>query len=100
MTTNIQPINLPTIVQIGWGHHVDFCVWKNRPLLLAKGVVLPLFKFVFVNFCWYNTLQFLNLCCFTTQFLRVSSYTGFKFILKYSIYIVENISNFTAKKHN
>ena len=19
-------------------HHVDFCVWKNRPLLLAKGV--------------------------------------------------------------
>ena len=26
------------IIQIGWGHHVDFCVWKNRPLLLAKGV--------------------------------------------------------------
>ena len=29
----------PKIVQIGWEHHVDFCVWKNRPLLLAKGVV-------------------------------------------------------------
>ena len=38
MTTNIHSINLPKIVQIGWGHHVDFCVWKNRPLLLAKGV--------------------------------------------------------------
>ena len=38
MTTNIHSINLPKIVQIGWGHHVDFRVWKNRPLLLAKGV--------------------------------------------------------------
>ena len=38
MNTNIHSINLPKIVQIGWGHHVDFCVWKNRPLLLAKGV--------------------------------------------------------------
>ena len=26
------------IVQIGWGHHVNFCVWENRPLLLAKVV--------------------------------------------------------------
>ena len=41
MTTNIHSINLPKIVQIGWGHHVDFCVWKNRPLLLAKGVCAP-----------------------------------------------------------
>ena len=40
MNTNIHSINLPKIVQIGWGHHVDFCVWKNRPLLLAKGVCL------------------------------------------------------------
>ena len=38
MITTIHSINLPKIVQIGWGHHVDFCVWKNRPLLLAKGV--------------------------------------------------------------
>ena len=30
--------NIPKIAQIGWKHHVDFCVWKNRPLLLAKGV--------------------------------------------------------------
>ena len=29
---------LTKIVQIGWGHHVNFCAWKNRPLLLAKGV--------------------------------------------------------------
>ena len=39
MTTNIHSINLPKNVQIGWGYHVDFCVWKDRPLLLAKGVV-------------------------------------------------------------
>ena len=38
MTTNIHYINLSKIVQIGWSHHVDFCVWTNRPLLLAKGV--------------------------------------------------------------
>ena len=38
MNTNIHSINIPIIVQIGWRHHVDFCVWKNRPLLLAKGV--------------------------------------------------------------
>ena len=38
MNTNIHSINLPQIVQIGWGNHVDFCLWKNRPLLLAKGV--------------------------------------------------------------
>ena len=38
MTTNIHSISLSKIVQIGWGHHVDFCVWKNRPILLAKGV--------------------------------------------------------------
>ena len=38
MITTIHSINLPKIVQIGWGHHVDFCAWKNRPLLLAKGV--------------------------------------------------------------
>ena len=39
MNTNIHSINLPKIMQIGWGHHVDFCVWKNRPLLLTKGVL-------------------------------------------------------------
>ena len=38
MNTNTHSINLPKIVQIGWEHHVDFCVWENRPLLLAKGV--------------------------------------------------------------
>ena len=38
MTTNIHIIDVPKIVQIGWRHHDDFCLWKNRPLLLAKGV--------------------------------------------------------------
>ena len=38
MNTNIHSINLPKIVQMGWRHHVDFCVWKNRPLILTKGV--------------------------------------------------------------
>ena len=48
MITTIHSINLPKIVQIGWGHHVDFCVWKNRPLLLEKGV--HTYMFVVVNF--------------------------------------------------
>ena len=38
MTTYIHFIHPPKNVQIGWGHHAYFRVWKNRPLLLAKGV--------------------------------------------------------------
>ena len=30
--------HLPKIVQIGWGHHVDFRVWKKNRPFLAKGV--------------------------------------------------------------
>ena len=27
-------------VQIEWVYHVDFCVWRNRLLLLSKGVIM------------------------------------------------------------
>ena len=33
-----------TIVQIGWRCHLDFCVWKNRPLF-CQGVYFYLFKY-------------------------------------------------------
>ena len=53
MTTNIHSINLQKIVQIGWGHHVDFCVWKNRPLLLAKGVYIIIIYQFRNKFCHF-----------------------------------------------
>ena len=41
MTNCMNLMHPPKIVQIGWGNHVNFCVWKkNRPLLLAKGLCL------------------------------------------------------------
>ena len=37
-TINRHFIHSQPIVQVEWGH-IDICVWKYRPLLLAKGVV-------------------------------------------------------------
>ena len=52
MTTCIHFVHLPKIVQFGWRHHVEFCVWKNRPLLLAKAVCTRL--------CLYRLVQAKN----------------------------------------
>ena len=62
MTTIVHSINLPKIVQNGWGHHVDFCVCKNRPLLLAKGVhlVIVCWGFTYKISHGYRSLDLIN----------------------------------------
>ena len=55
MNTNIHYINLPKIVQIGWGHHVDFCVWKNRPLFWRR-VYMDLLEDHYSILSWWSSI--------------------------------------------
>ena len=30
----------PKFVQIGWGHHVNFCVWKKSAITFGEGCIV------------------------------------------------------------
>ena len=37
MNTCMHFMHPPKIVQIGWGHHVDFCFWKKSAITFGEG---------------------------------------------------------------
>ena len=39
MNTNMHFMHPPKIVQIGWGHHVDFCFWKKSAITFGEGCI-------------------------------------------------------------
>ena len=69
MTTNIHYINLPKIVQIGWRHHVNFCVWKNRPLHFWRRVYV---YYYFLTLSTRVKLLWIDEKCFYSYILRIA----------------------------
>ena len=39
MNTCMHFMYPPKIVQIGWGHHVDFCFWKKSAITFGEGCI-------------------------------------------------------------
>ena len=39
MNTCMHFMHPPIIVQIGWGHHVNFCVWKKSAITFGEGCI-------------------------------------------------------------
>ena len=39
MTTCMQIMHPPKLVPTGWGHHVNFCVWKNSTITFGEGCI-------------------------------------------------------------
>ena len=37
MNTCVRFMHLPKIVQIGKGHHVNFCIWKKSAITFGEG---------------------------------------------------------------
>ena len=48
-------------VQIGRGHHFDFCFWKNRPLFLSKGVLVSYFYWNTTDVCFWLPIKWVNI---------------------------------------
>ena len=41
MNSYMHFMHPPKIAQIGWGHHVDFCVWKKSAITFGEGCSQP-----------------------------------------------------------
>ena len=39
MNSYMHFMHQPKIVQIGWGHHVNFCVWKKSAITFGEGCI-------------------------------------------------------------
>ena len=49
MNTCVNFMHPPKIVQIGWGHHVNFCFWKKSAITFSEGCLMLLH----LGDCWY-----------------------------------------------
>ena len=56
MNSYMHFMHPPKIVQIGWGHHVNFCVWKKSAITFGEGCISPHWTLILddaINF-WRN----------------------------------------------
>ena len=57
MNTCMHFMHPPKVVQIGWGHHVNFCVWKKSAITFGEGCMLytvSLNQTVTIPHCLYH----------------------------------------------